>query len=94
MKSDLVPSKRFLQHLVAKRGQSGSVECCRRRGYGRSRRYLPPSELYPKKQSSKLRGGQELNGDLTWHGVYESARSPITASPHLSRLAVAAQHIV
>ena len=26
---------------------------------------------------------QELNGDLTWRGVYESARPPITASPHL-----------
>ena len=28
-------------------------------------------------------GGQELNGDLTWRGVYELARPPITASPHL-----------
>jgi hypothetical protein len=26
---------------------------------------------------------QELNGDLTWRGVYELARPPITASPHL-----------
>ena len=26
---------------------------------------------------------QELNGDLTWRGVYESARPPVTASPHL-----------
>jgi hypothetical protein len=26
---------------------------------------------------------QELNGDLTWRGVNESARPPITASPHL-----------
>ena len=26
---------------------------------------------------------QELNGDLTWRGVYELARPPKTASPHL-----------
>jgi hypothetical protein len=31
---------------------------------------------------------QELNGDLTRRGVYESARRPITASPHRCTLAV------
>jgi len=25
---------------------------------------------------------QELHGDLTWRGGHESARRPITASPH------------
>jgi hypothetical protein len=35
--------------------------------------------------------GQELNGDLTWRGVYELARPPITASPHRRWLAVAAK---
>jgi hypothetical protein len=45
-KSDLLPSKRFLQNVVAKGGQSGSVECCSRRGNGIRQgeaKILPPS---------------------------------------------------
>src|SRR4029453_259243 len=70
---DLVPSKRFLQHLVAKRGQSGSVECCRRRGYGRSRPYLR-RRSYTRRNSATNCEDQELYGELTWCGVHFSAR--------------------
>ena len=34
--------------------------------------------------------GPGLTGTSIWHGAYESARSPITASPHRGVLAVAA----
>jgi hypothetical protein len=80
--SDLVPSKRFLQHLVAKRGQSGSVECCRRRGHGRSRLYLRRRRCTRRNSATNCGGGQKLNGDLNLARCYESARPPMTASPH------------
>jgi hypothetical protein len=34
---------------------------------------------------------QELHGDLIWRGEHESARCPITASPHRRLLAVCCQ---
>jgi hypothetical protein len=47
--------------------------------------------LSRRKRAQRTARGQELNGDLTWRGVYELARPPITASPHRRWLAVAAQ---
>jgi len=43
-------------------------------------------ELSPSNSATHCEGrSQELNGDLTWRGVYELARPPITASPDLVR---------
>ena len=38
--------------------------------------------VIPEETVQQTARGQELHGDLTWRGVYELARCPITASPH------------
>ena len=47
-----------------------------------TRRSTPVPAANPAVQHCEGRS-QQLNGDLTWRGVHESARPPITASPHL-----------
>jgi hypothetical protein len=44
------------------------------------------SYALPRQRATYCEGrSQGLNGDSTWPGVYESARPPIAASPHLAQ---------